>query len=317
MTPARIDCDRDGRFAARRPPGRFRSDVADSRTSRRVDLPAAGLVLAADLWEPATHPRGTVVLMHGGGQTRHSWNRTGERLVRQGFRALSVDARGHGESEWASDGDYSTDAMVADLLAVVGGEPQRPVLVGASMGGVTSLVALGERGPFARGLVLVDVVPNMRPEGVQRVRDFMFGAPDGFSSLEEVAAAVRSYTPQRSREVDLDGLRKNVRRRQNGRWYWHWDPVWGSPSGMPDLDVLSRRMQAAALLVQVPTLVVQGSRSDVVDDAGVRQLVDTIPNAQVVGVANAGHMVAGDDNDQFTATLQDFLESLPPEPRAS
>ncbi|BCO39248.1 peroxidase [Mycobacterium paraintracellulare] len=282
--------------------------------SRRVDLPAAGVMLAADLWEPATHPRGTVVLMHGGGQTRHSWNRTGERLVRHGFRALSVDARGHGESQWAPDGDYSTDVMVADLLAIVGRLDQRPVLVGASMGGVTSLVALGEHGPFARGLVLVDVVANMRPEGVQRVRDFMLGAPDGFDSLEEVAAAVRSYTPHRRRAVDLDGLRKNVRRRQNGRWYWHWDPAWGGPDGMPDIDALRRRMEAAARSVHVPTLVVRGLRSDVTDDTGVRELVDMIPDARTIGVADAGHMLAGDDNDVFTATLQAFLDDLPADP---
>ncbi|WP_241666342.1 alpha/beta fold hydrolase [Mycobacterium marseillense] len=297
-------------FGRRGTPRRARPDVSEHVISRRVDLPAAGVMLAADLWEPATlPPRGTVLLMHGGGQTRHSWNRTGERLVRHGFQALSVDARGHGESQWAPDGDYSTDAMVADLLAIVGRLDQRPVLVGASMGGVTSLVALGERGPFARGLVLVDVVPNMRPDGVQRVRDFMLSAPDGFGSLEEVAEAVTSYTPHRRRTVDLGGLRKNVRQSQNGRWYWHWDPAW--VEGMPDIDVLGRRMDAAARSVQVPTLVLRGLRSDVTDDTGVRELVDTMPDARMVGVGDAGHMVAGDDNDVFTATLRGFLDDLP------
>jgi pimeloyl-ACP methyl ester carboxylesterase len=152
-----------------------------------------------------------VLLLHGGGQTRHSWHRTARSLAGQGWSAVALDARGHGDSQWAPDRDYSIDALVADLAAVVTELGERPVLVGASMGGMTALVGQGERGDLARALVLVDIVPRIEPEGAKRIMDFMTARPDGFGSLEEVADAVRAYNPHRARPVSPEGLRKNVR----------------------------------------------------------------------------------------------------------
>src|ERR1700674_258493 len=94
----------------------------------------------------------------------------GERLAKAGFRAIAFDARGHGDSDWAPDGRYDQDCMVADLQCVIAasGDP-RPVLVGASMGGNTSLVAVGEGHVDAKALVLVDVAPRVETEGVKRI----------------------------------------------------------------------------------------------------------------------------------------------------
>ncbi len=200
--------------------------------SEQLALTGLAGSLAADRWT-AAEERGVVLLLHGGGQTRHSWHRSGARFAAAGWTTVAIDARGHGDSAWASDGDYSMDALVGDLAAVVSQLDVTPVLVGASMGGITSLLAVGESAVRAGALVLVDVAPQVEAAGVQRILDFMASAPDGFASLEEVADAIASYNPHRPRPSNLDGLRKNVRQWDDGRWHWHWDPAFLSVRDEP------------------------------------------------------------------------------------
>lgn len=251
-----------------------------------------------------------VVLLHGGGQTRHSWSSTARRLAEQGRTAIALDARGHGDSEWDPQEDYSLDAFVRDLLAFTETLPRPPVFVGASLGGITALAAVGENPGIAHGLVLVDVVVQVEPAGVDRIRDFMTARPDGFSSLEEVADAVAAYNPLRPRPRNLDGLRKNVRLGADGRWRWHWDPAFMRITDEPQRKIDPRRLRAAAQHVSIPTLIVRGGRSDVVSEEGMADMLRLVPSARAVDVAAAGHMVAGDDNDVFAAALERFLAEL-------
>lgn len=166
--------------------------------------------------------RPPVLLLHGGGQTRHAFAGTAGRLAEEGFTAVTVDQRGHGDSAWPEDGayafaDFATDASVLSrtIERETGG---RPVAVGASLGGIAALLALGrDPGAFA-GLVLVDVTPRMDPAGVAQVQGFMRSrAREGFASIEEAAEAVTAYLPHRPRPRSLDGLRKNLRRDDDGR----------------------------------------------------------------------------------------------------
>src|ERR1700760_2685424 len=116
----------------------------------------SGIALAADTWGDPDGP--LVILLHGGGQTRHAWGETGARLGEAGYFAVAYDARGHGDSGWSPDGDYSLDALAQDLQCVISAvNGARPVLVGASLGGATSLVAMGERLVDASALILVDI----------------------------------------------------------------------------------------------------------------------------------------------------------------
>ena len=276
-------------------------------TPERIELKGDAGTIVADRWE-ATGGRGTVLLLHGGGQTRHSWARSGPRFADAGWTTISLDARGHGDSDWAPDGDYSMDGLVRDLTAVVAQIGESPVLIGASMGGITSLVAEGDRPGLARALVLVDVAPRVEPAGTQRILDFMAAAPDGFASLEEVAAAIAAYNPHRKRPSSLEGLKKNVRQGDDGRWRWHWDPAFlqvrDEPSRHTDYD----RLRAAAERVAIPTMLVRGTSSDVVSPEGAAELQQLIPHA-VVREAKAGHMVAGDDNDVFATQVVEFLDA--------
>ncbi len=253
---------------------------------------------------------GTVVLLHGGGQTRHAWARTAQRLALTGWTAVALDARGHGDSDWHPGQDYTLDGFVDDLLAFVSGLDRPPVLVGASLGGITSLIAAGEHPGLAHGLVLVDVVVRVEPAGVARIHDFMNARPEGFSTLEEVADAIAEYNPVRRRPRNLDGLRKNVRQAQDGRWHWHWDPAFVRIGDEPQRHMNSERLRAAAAALTIPVLLVRGAQSDVVSDAGMADMLQLVPSAEVVDVHAAGHMVAGDDNDIFVDRLETFLFRL-------
>jgi pimeloyl-ACP methyl ester carboxylesterase len=271
--------------------------------------------LAADAAGPAEGP--PVVLLHGGGQTRHSWGTTLRVLGDKGWRAYSVDLRGHGDSDWAADGDYTLDAFAGDVVALAGAFDRPPALVGASLGGLSSLAAVGSHSDasLATALVLVDVAPRIEEAGRNRIGQFMLEhMADGFGSLDEVADAIARYNPHRPRPKDLSGLRKNLRQLE-GRWYWHWDPAFiGGVKGSADetrTSIIDReQLEAAARQVDIPVLVVRGLVSDLLSEEGARQLLALLPHGEMVSVAGAGHMVAGDRNDLFNDAIVSFLSKV-------
>ncbi|MBM7367394.1 alpha/beta fold hydrolase [Gordonia hydrophobica] len=269
-----------------------------------------GVDLAATSWDPDGHRAGIAVLLHGGGQTRHSWLRTGHRLAVQGWQVHAVDLRGHGESDWTADGDYTVAAHARDVAAIARALPERPVLIGASLGGMASLIAQADA-DLARALVLVDITPKAEPEGLERIHEFMARGVTGFSSLEEALAAVAAYNPNRRRAPRLDGLRKNLRLR-DGRWHWHWDPrILAQREN--SVDAAAEReacARSAARRITVPTLLVHGAQSDIVSADGVADLLTLIPGARHVEVSGAGHMVSGDDNDVMGDAITDFCAHL-------
>lgn len=276
---------------------------------------SAGLRITADVHgDPA---RQAVVFLHGGGQTRHAWGDSARRLAAEGYYALTLDLRGHGDSGWAPNGEYDIDDFVADLRAVVqqlpnaGTDAEMPVLVGASLGGVTSLVAVGtSEEPIASGLVLVDIVPKINPEGVARISGFMRANPRGFTSVEQAADVVAAYLPHRPKPKDISGLQKNLRLHADGRYYWHWDPSFIFREH--DISPLQSRsrLDDAARGVRIPTLLVKGGISEIVDDAGVEEFREVMPEAEIVNVRGAGHMVAGDNNNAFHDAVLEFLKRI-------
>jgi non-heme chloroperoxidase len=270
---------------------------------------AQGVTIAGDCWGDPSGP--LILLQHGGGQTRHAWKNVGETLGRAGYHAVAFDARGHGDSDWAPDGVYGQDIMVEDLrcvAAALGG--QRPVLVGASMGGGTSLVAVGEDRVDATALVLVDIAPQIEAEGVQKIQAFMSQKPEGFDTLEEVAAAIGAYQPHRKPPKDLAGLAKNLRLGPDGKYRWHWDPRFMTLRREMDNRVI--RLEACAHALKLPTLLVRGGLSDVLSEAGAQAFLQLCPHSEYVNITDAGHMVAGDRNDIFGNAVIDFLSRTVP-----
>jgi pimeloyl-ACP methyl ester carboxylesterase len=280
------------------------NQLAQTREPMRWLIGASGIRLAVDFWGGATGP--LVVLLHGGGQTRYAWKHVGQMLGTAGYCAVAFDARGHGDSDWAPNGQYSQDAMVADLEHVIEAfGNRRPALIGASMGGGTSLLAVGEGRLDATALVLVDIAPRIEKEGVDKIKAFMRQKPGGFASLEEVADAIAAYQPQRPRPESLDGLSKNVRLGSDGKYRWHWDPRF--LDGKRDMRQRERRLAASARNIRIPTLLVRGALSDLLSEEGARAFLELAPHSEYVTVAGAAHMVAGDRNDIFGSAVIDFL----------
>jgi pimeloyl-ACP methyl ester carboxylesterase len=270
-----------------------------------------GIRIVADrLGDPHSQ---AVVFMHGGGQTRRSWGKAAAAVAERGWQAVTVDLRGHGESDWSEDGDYRVTSFANDVLEVLRQLPPRPVLVGASLGGFTSMLLAGELAPDAvAAVILVDIVPNMDPSGATRIHDFMSDRlTSGFDSLDEVADAIQEYNPHRSRPTDLDGLKTNLRQR-DGRWYWHWDPKFiDGSSAHPPIEVtdVERLYAAVATILRngVPMLLVRGQMSDLVTQERADEFLARFPEIDFVDVGGAGHMVAGDRNDVFADAVVEFL----------
>ena len=270
------------------------------------------ITIVADAYgNPQNDP---ILLLHGGGQTRNSWKKTGEILAEKGWYVIAADARGHGDSSWSKEGNYSFDHLRQDLVDITKTLDKKPILIGASMGGICSLAALHYHPQFAKGLILVDVSPRIERKGVDRIFAFMSAKPEGYQSLEEVQEAVRGYLPHRKNIGSLNGLKKNLRKLPNGNYSWHWDPemlkVWQSNTS----DVTNKETEIfltnALVNLQVPALLVRGGISDVVSKEIVEELRTVAPNLEYVDVAKAGHMVAGDSNHVFTNALLAFIEKI-------
>ena len=250
-----------------------------------------------------------MLLLHGAGQTRHAWRRAGEVLAASGRHAISLDARGHGDSAWAPDGDYSINSLIGDLHSVVAALGCRPALVGASLGGITGLLAQGESSvELFSALILVDITPSVDRSGVERIISFMRAHADGFESIEAANTAVAEYQPQRQGGHAQDGLRKNLRLR-DGRYYWHWDPALLDHISELDLES-AERMKAAARRLVLPTLLVHGKMSEIVSDDAAKEFLSLVPHARYVDVKDAAHMVAGDSNDRFNSAVLEFLAAV-------
>jgi pimeloyl-ACP methyl ester carboxylesterase len=282
--------------------------------------PGAGVRLAGDEWgDPDARP---VLLLHGAGQTRHSWRNTGSALAAAGWHAIALDLRGHGDSERSPVGHYRLGDFADDVVAVSRTLPTPPVLVGASLGGLAALLAVARSGDQVPALVLVDISVHVEHEGSGRIIRFMNAHADGFPSLEAASAAIADFNPQRPPTTNLNGLRKNLRRRPDGRWAWHWDPriMDGGPNSIAWLvrdpgtgaPTLAHHMEVrrAAPSITGPTLLIRGLRSELVSEQSVRALREVIPHATCIDVADAGHMIVSDRNDVFTSALMSYLDRL-------
>jgi len=281
---------------------------------------AAGNKLVADVFGDGGAP---VLLLHGGGQTRHAWQKTAQAIARKGHTAFTLDQRGHGDSDWVASGAYDFTDYAADAKAVAAELTRRsgvkPIVIGASLGGIAALLAEGdaERDTGANvfsALVLVDITPRVDMSGVAKVLGFMrANAKEGFASIAEAAQAVAEYLPQRPRPKSNEGLKKNLRLSPDGRWRWHWDPRFldGPRVAGADRSAVEAALIAAARRIRIPALLVRGGSSELVKEAHAKEFLELVPHADYVDVSGARHMVAGDRNDHFSAAVLSFIERLP------
>ena len=278
-----------------------------------LEFPMAdGVVLRGDAYGPQDGR--PALLLHGGGQTRHAWGGAAKALAQHGWRALVVDQRGHGDSDWAPANYYRIDHFARDMRALAAWFTSPPAVVGASLGGIATLLGVGEApnsAAVASAVILVDITPTVERAGVERIVNFMQKRMhDGFACLDDAADYVASYLPDRPRPKSTAGLEKNLRLKDDGRWYWHWDPGFMTDVDTRTEDRDSERMKAATRRLAVPALLVRGGKSDLVTPETAQEFVALAPDARFVDVAAAGHMVAGDQNDIFIQAVTEFLDRI-------
>lgn len=264
------------------------------------------LLLAADVAGSADQP--CVILLHGGGQTRHSWGNAVTVLSHNGFRVINFDARGHGESDWCEHRGYDLQQRSLDLQNIINAVNVPCALVGASMGGMTALHAASVLAPQkVPAITLVDITLRPAINGIARIKRFMSNYLDGFATIEEAAQAVAQYTHSPRRSTNRS-LAKNLRLHDDCRFYWHWDPALVSISSEAESETLTNALSQAKHLDSLPALLMRSLKSDVVTSDNMNQLNQYLPKIEHYNVDRAGHMIAGDDNDSFNSGLIEFLK---------
>jgi len=256
----------------------------------------------------------SVLFAHGFGQTRQSWAGAQLALAREGIGSIAWDMRGHGESGRNPESQHYQAGQFADDVYLLSKQfKNKPLLVGASMGGLTGMMAQARHDAFS-ALVLVDVTPRWEIAGVARIMAFMNAFPFGFDSYEHAADVIASYLPHR-RERKSSKQLQFLLREQDGRLMWHWDRRMLGEF-VEHSEHLQDDIREAARQITIPTLLISGGKSDIVSEHTVADFLELVPHALHHHLPDATHMVAGDDNDAFNDTLLNFKRTLSQQPHA-
>ena len=269
-----------------------------------------GLELTGEAFGDPTAP--PVLFFHGGGQSRNAWRGSARNLGKVGYYAITFDLRGHGESEWASDGDYHVEAFARDVEALLTQFSRRVTLVGASRGGQAALIG-GSRHPAKiRLIMLADVAPDMPDDGIDGIRQFFAEGARGYESLEAAAGALSHHLDQ-PRMADPARLARSMRQDDKGRWHWHWDPATGKEDFLhPPSE--NEAVLAAAARATSPMVMVRAELSHLVNDTNTARFKALAPHLDVLTAPGAGHMFTADRNDAFAAELLAQLARYPEAP---
>ena len=260
-----------------------------------------------DWGEPDRPP---MLLLHGFAQTCHSWDFVALSLSDR-FRLIALDQRGHGDSDWAPDGDYSPEAQQEDLKAVV--EALRldgPVVIGLSMGGRNAFTYAAAHPGEVRALVIVDAGPeNMRP-GSENIRRFV-QQEDELDSVEAFVSRVQAFNPRRPVQQIRGSIVHNLKQLPSSKWTWKYDKLLRSPDRPFSSDPeTARRLWGYLESLKCPTLIVRGGASDVIALETAEAMRKRTPGSRLATVEGAGHLVMGDNPAGFERAVTEFLNGL-------
>jgi pimeloyl-ACP methyl ester carboxylesterase len=274
-------------------------------TIRTFETPS-GISLVGDLHGPDDGP--PVLLLHGGGQTRHAWGSTARILAEQGYRVLNLDQRGHGDSDWAPDGDYSIEGHQRDIDGFVEALGLSGFhLVGHSMGGRNSYVWASRHPGELKSLVIVDTGPEAQHRGRNRIQSFR-ELPDELDSLDEFAQRVQEYTG-RTLEQTLGALKFSIRQRPDGKWTWKYDKLLRTP-GQRTPQWTAEQLWETVAKITCPTLVLRGGDSDIFAEETMEKMRQVIPDCATVTIPRAGHLVAGDNPVDFLVAVREHYDRI-------
>lgn len=250
-----------------------------------------------------------ILMLHGMAQSAHTWDFSALALSDR-FRVLALDQRGHGDSDWAPDGDYSLDAHLRDISAFVEAMGLRDlVMVGLSMGGRNAFSFAALHPDLVRALVIVDIAPRSGRSGASAIRTFIERV-DELDTFEEFVDRVKGYNPRRSRTQIRGSLAHNLKQLPSGRWTWKYDKVLRSPSRPQPGPGFEERQWDYIERVACPALVVRGAYSKVLTQEIAEETVGRLPHGELAVVEDAGHLVPGDNPPGFIRVLEEFLSSV-------
>ena len=248
--------------------------------------------------------RPTILMLHGISQQAHSWDFISLPLSVD-YRVIALDQRGHGDSDWSPNGNYSTDIYVGDIEGFVGAMGLENFhLMGHSMGGRNSLAWASGRPGILKSLTIVDTGPETQRRGQNRIQQFR-ELPDELDTLDEFASRVMEYTG-RNREQTMGALKYSIRQRQDGKWTWKYDKAM-RVSGFRAPTWTPEQLWDGWRKIDCPALVVRGVRSDIFADETMVRMAEEHPDCTTVTVENAGHLVQGDNPPDFLAAVQGLL----------
>lgn len=251
----------------------------------------------------------SILLLHGGGQSRSAWRGAARRLAAAGYRACAFDLRGHGDSDWSPDAAYGLDAFVMDLVAAIEAMGSPAILVGASFGGHVAVLTAARRPDLCRALLLADVTPWIDEAAGDHFRGTLRTSADGFASVEEAAAMIARLHGDPATLADPARLRRHMRIGADGRLHWKWDMRFLNDAhlrrgGEQGLFV------AEALKLSVPVLVMAAEHSNLTTQAEIDAFRNAVPGVEAVTIAGARHMLTGDVNDAYAEAIIAFIERL-------
>jgi non-heme chloroperoxidase len=272
-----------------------------------IRMQGDGLMLAGEAYGDSAAP--PVLFFHGGGQSRNAWIGSAKAVAKAGYYGVSFDLRGHGDSDWAADSDYLLDAFGRDVERLISCFDKPVTLVGASRGGQAALVGGSHHPDRVRLIMLADVAPLMRDDGVDGIREFFAEGEAGFATLDDAADSLARHLNQ-PRMEDSSRLTRAMRRDDAGRWHWRWDPATGRREFLhPPSE--GEALLAAAARVKSPIVLVRAELSHLLTDDGVARFGQLAPQLEVITAKGVGHMFTADRNDAFAAQLLECLKRTP------
>ncbi len=247
------------------------------------------------------------VCLHGGAQTAHSWDDFAP-VVRGDYHIYALNQRGHGDSDWAADGDYSRQTQSDDVSAFVSALGLPPfILTGLSMGGINAITYTARHAETVRALIIVDVGPEIERRGRENIQGFISGI-DELDSFEAFVERAHRFNPRRSLDNLRQRLSHNLKQLPSGKWTWKFDQKRLSAGVRSDIG--PEGLWEDVRQIRCPTLIVRGGESDILAPEAAERMQAAIPNSRIVVVPGAGHSVMGDNPEGFAAAVQDFLRTL-------
>lgn len=260
-----------------------------------------------------TRTRHAVVLLHGYAETSEAWSETAQDLARE-FRVIAIDQRGHGQSDRATDRDYTRASQMEDLEGIIESLGLRSVtLIGHSMGGANAICYAAEHPEMVTALVVIETAPEVLRSGIETIRRLL-ATGAAFGSLEEAIEAFREYFPYATTEQIERRVRASLTVNDDGMYVWDFDPIFRDPTSRPpDPDPGQRRLSDlwdCADRVQCPTMIVRGSETDMLTPEAIQRLHRRVSGSRVSLIEDAGHSVPTDQPAALSLNIREFLQSI-------